>query len=1017
MKNNLILTLVLLPFFSFGQAVLPTAWNFTTPGVATPPVGWTTNLGTGNQTYSGNGFSVGGDQFSLRLDATGEFLTIFFAEKPGPLSYYIRGTGFGANPPFAGTFKVQESVDGSAWTDIRTFTAMTSSLTRWQESLNENSRYVRFFYTEKLPNTNVALDSVMILKAPAPGVGVGINQQSNVILNGGTFIYGNNTSRVFTINNIGTSTNLNIDSITISGVNRTDFSLGAFDNSTPPGQNDTFRVIFNPQSNGSRFASINVYTNDASVNPFTFQLYAIGGSFASEPTVAPGSITISNLRTHAMNVSFSRASVAPERYIVLRKQAATITESPVDGITYKRGDYIGGAQVAFIGTDTALFRPNYILANTDYTFKVFAFNGPQGFENYLTSAAPSTTVKTPGATPGNYYAAINPLSSTFITDLCNRLRVPHDTVFYSNYIATMINNYLSRDTSDGRKVVDCIYTGIKHVYEEPFIWWTGNNSGTLTREHTWAQSWMPLNPVLGNGWPNVNGREVLEFNDLHNLFPAHQQNANARRSNNPFGIVVNATYTSPTGEGKLGTDSNSATVYEPKNDQKGDVARALLYMMVRYNGDRGYQWRLPSGQNINLLLQWHQQDPPSALEIARNEYIFSLQNNRNPFIDNPEWVNRINFNNLTYIPAPNVKLINLILPNGGQTYVAGSNQNITWNSQNIDTLVIEYRVDANSSWIRITDTVPASRGIFSWLVPNTPTTNALVRIFGKTDINIGDTSNATFTIDLPKSLQITTDVNNNTWIAGNEYTLTWTAVNVDTVLVQFAAGISPFVTLGKVAANSLSYTFNLNTPATTNGRFRIIQPSNPTVFSATTPFVVEVSSLTITDPINDASFIENMPVSVNINSSFIDRVDVYYTYRNNSGSMAVSPVGNFVTSANISFTPTVLSDSLVIVVREITLNKLTNFIAADTVKIKVSKGSGLDNILLNAIAVYPNPTQGKVMIDIPSGLQVEQIEVTDITGKVIITSSDNSISIANKGLYFVYIKTLTGTAVRKILVE
>ena len=84
-------------------------------------------------------------------------------------------------------------------------------------------------------------------------------------------------------------------------------------------------------------------------------------------------------------------------------------------------------------------------------------------------------------------------------------------------------------------------------------------------------------------------------------------------------------------------------------------------MSLRYNGVNGLDWTfnrlnnfiLPSlnedPQDLQLLLQWHLQDPPDAEEIARNDYIQSIQGNRNPFIDRPTWINFIDFTNLSYI--------------------------------------------------------------------------------------------------------------------------------------------------------------------------------------------------------------------------------------------------------------------------------------------------------------------------------------------------------------------------------
>lgn len=802
--KKLVLLVFALPLFVVAQTTLPTFWNFSTPGISTPPTGWIPGLGTnGNLTYSGAGFSVGGDNTACRLDASGEFLTIWFAEKPGEVSYWAKGTGISPAPAFTGTFSVQESVDGTAWSDIRTFTTgspLTSTMTRYVNTPAATSRYIRFYYTTKEAGSNIAIDSVVLKAAPLPPALLSVKQNNTTLINGNTFVTGNNANTWFTIQNNGTATDLKIDSILLSGTHASDFSIGAFDSTTTfGGGKDSFNLSFSAGAPGSRFGTLKVYTSDIENSPFVINLYAIGGTLATEPATQVANVSISNVRTHAFTVSNSTAAGA-EHYLILRKPASTLTEVPVDGVTYKRGDYIGGAQVAYIGDDTASFRPNYILANTNYTFTAFAFNGPEGYENYKTTTPATASTTTPGGQPGNYYATINPLSPSFIADLNAKIKVV-DTVFYSSYAPVMVNNYLARDTTGGKKVVTCVYSNEQYVYEDPFLWWTGTNGNpaTLTREHTFAQSWMPTNQ--GGSWPNVGGKEVSEYHDLHHLFPTHQLNANAKRSNNPFGMVTNTTYTAPTGFGKLGTDAGGKTVYEPKDDQKGDLARAIFYMLVRYNGINGVQWRVPSSQDLAVLLTWHQQDPPSALEIARNEYISTTQKNRNPFIDNPTWVNRINFSNMTYIVDPTAEIVNVTAPNGGESLLAGNNLRISWTSQNVDTAVVEYKTTNNGTWTLISDTTPAARGFLNWTVPASTTTAAKVRISKKSNMAVSDSSNGGFTINVP-TLSITAPNGGEIWFVdnpNNQY-ITWNSSFVDSILVELLIEDTVFKSLGKVAA-------------------------------------------------------------------------------------------------------------------------------------------------------------------------------------------------------------------------
>ena len=240
-----------------------------------------------------------------------------------------------------------------------------------------------------------------------------------------------------------------------------------------------------------------------------------------------------------------------------------------------------------------------------------------------------------------YYSNIDPTSSSFIPDLENLIRSNYVKITYDNYKTTIIPDYESKDNGDGTRSVFGVYTGHEYVYTEPFAW------DTLSREHTWCYSWMPSHGSTSTD----------EYSDQHHLFPVHQNKANVRRSNHPLGIVQNVTYQYL--DGKLGTNAAGETVYEPRDEHKGDAARAILYMTVRYDGTNGNTWnfdwlnnvKLPdldeAPQSLEMLLQWHEQDPPDKWEIERNDYIYSKQKNRNPFVDHPEYVSYIDFNDLS----------------------------------------------------------------------------------------------------------------------------------------------------------------------------------------------------------------------------------------------------------------------------------------------------------------------------------------------------------------------------------
>ncbi|MDP2423474.1 MAG: endonuclease, partial [Bacteroidales bacterium] len=129
---------------------------------------------------------------------------------------------------------------------------------------------------------------------------------------------------------------------------------------------------------------------------------------------------------------------------------------------------------------------------------------------------------------------------------------------------------------------------------------------------------------------------------------------NNRRSNYPYAKVGNATWTSMNGSkvGSCNIIGYSSTVFEPIDAYKGDFSRAYFYLATRYE-DRIAGWvsnslagAVLSGTSypafkswyLNMLMSWHLADPVSAKEIARNNAIYAIQGNRNPYIDHPEYV-------------------------------------------------------------------------------------------------------------------------------------------------------------------------------------------------------------------------------------------------------------------------------------------------------------------------------------------------------------------------------------------
>lgn len=156
----------------------------------------------------------------------------------------------------------------------------------------------------------------------------------------------------------------------------------------------------------------------------------------------------------------------------------------------------------------------------------------------------------------------------------------------------------------------------------------------FNREHSFPQSWFNSAAPMGT--------------DLFHLYPTDAW-VNQKRANWPYGEVNAPTWTSQNG-GKLGPCAYpgcSGTVFEPIDAYKGDLARGYFYMLTRYLPDLG-NWPCPmmaDGEFLPwaeaMLVEWHLQDPVSPKEVDRNNAVFGIQDNRNPYIDHPEWVTAI----------------------------------------------------------------------------------------------------------------------------------------------------------------------------------------------------------------------------------------------------------------------------------------------------------------------------------------------------------------------------------------
>ncbi len=198
-------------------------------------------------------------------------------------------------------------------------------------------------------------------------------------------------------------------------------------------------------------------------------------------------------------------------------------------------------------------------------------------------------------------------------------------------------------------------TNILTVYRNGSVPKTDHTQATgWNREHAWPKSY---------GFPDDGGCNY-PYTDCHVLMPA-DWDYNTARSNRPYDTCVSACSTYPVvgfpASSNFGSGSGSNGSWETWSGRRGDVARALFYLAVRYDGGvhGGTGCSEPdliltddrnlisvSGGNaavaymgiLSTLIEWHLDDPVDAFEENKNDVVMGYQGNRNPFIDHPEWV-------------------------------------------------------------------------------------------------------------------------------------------------------------------------------------------------------------------------------------------------------------------------------------------------------------------------------------------------------------------------------------------
>ncbi len=225
--------------------------------------------------------------------------------------------------------------------------------------------------------------------------------------------------------------------------------------------------------------------------------------------------------------------------------------------------------------------------------------------------------------PGTYYSSItddmtggeNGTLRKALTSLCK----PKDSYKYSGTGSNTLSSLLQSTSEDPNNSENMIY-----FYTQKSV--KKNAAQTWNREHTWPQS-------LSGGLYGTDGAGC----DALHIMPTYNT-TNSIRGNLKYGYCTNGTVRTYEGVDFAKTGSG---YFEPMDSVKGDCARIVLYMYTVYFIERGTSINNVCS-SLSTMIEWSKLDPVDVTEVNRNNKVAaSKQKNRNPYVDHPEWIDKV----------------------------------------------------------------------------------------------------------------------------------------------------------------------------------------------------------------------------------------------------------------------------------------------------------------------------------------------------------------------------------------
>ena len=321
------------------------------------------------------------------------------------------------------------------------------------------------------------------------------------------------------------------------------------------------------------------------------------------------------------------------------------------------------------------------------------------------------------------------------------------------------------------------------------------------------------------------------------------------------------------GEVALGIDSlNNTSVIDP------DTGRIVITQDVFQNWSR-INYYFNSGQDYTgYLLKFEEATSGNSLTVYLDDF--------------------------TILPVAGQATVQVTSPNGGEDWIPFEQQNITWTSSNVTNVKIDYSTNNGGLWLNVVSSVPAASGSYRWTIPNTPSTECLVRISNATLASVFDISDSAFTIS--PLVTVTAPNGGEDWLVGDQHNITWTSQNLTNVRIEYSTnnGSAWLEVVASVPAASGSYSWTVPSTPSSQCLVRISDTSNASVKDVSNSSFTITNLVIVTSPNGGEHWIGQDQHDITWTSQNITNVSIEYSLDNGSNWMSVvastpASVGNY----------------------------------------------------------------------------------------------------------------------------